>query len=139
MKNKKLWVLSVLTGCILTVRAGDLSAQNVLEEQQVARIVAIQNLNATPAQVKGEIVNRTPHMIRDVDLVIQYHWRWKNEFKPGKDAPGRVEIVKISTEIKPGQSVPFSFSPKPPLPDRQDGWFEPEVTVGGFTTVIPQG
>ena len=50
----------------------------------------------------GEIVNRTPHLIRDVELLVQYHWRWKNEFKPGKVAPGRTDVVNL----------PFSrFSP----------------------------
>lgn len=138
MNIKSLLVLSILTGGIVSSWATAAPAQIVLEEEKAAQIVAIRNLNATPSLVSGEIANRTPHLIRDIELVIQFHWHWKNEFKPGKEAPGRTGIVKIATEIKPGESIPFRYIPDPPLPDRKDGWFEPEVKVGGFTTVVPQ-
>ena len=42
-------------------------------------------------------------------------------------------------EIAPGGSLPFKFTPTPPLPKRTDGRFEaPSVSIAGFTQVIPQ-
>jgi hypothetical protein len=87
--------------------------------------------------ISGELVNHTPHIVRDVELLIQFHWLWKNEFKPGKDSPGRTDILKIDKELKPGEAAAFRYVPNPPLPKRDGGGFEPEVTIGGFTVVVP--
>ena len=94
-------------------------------------------MTATPSLVSGEIVNRTPHLARDIELVFQFQWLWKNEFKPGRESRGRTAILKIAKELRPGESVGFRYTPDPPLLNRGDGWFEPEVTIGAFTVVIP--
>jgi hypothetical protein len=137
MKAKKLFVLGILTGLVLSSLSIDSRADIVLEQQEAAKILSLRNLTATPSLVSGEIVNQTPHTVRDIELLIQFHWLWKNEFKPGPESPGRTDILKIAKELKPGESTAFRYIPNPPLPDRNDGWFEPEVTIGGFTVVTP--
>ena len=115
------------------------NAQTVLAKDEASKAVTIRNLSATPSKVTGEIVNMSPHLIRDIELLVQYHWLWNNEFKPGQESPGRAVFVKLDKEIAPGKSVPFEYTPPSPLPARNDGQFKPEVSIAGFTTVVPQG
>jgi hypothetical protein len=112
-------------------------AQQVLTPGEAAQAVAIKNLQSTPTEVTGVIVNNTQNGIRDVEILIAYHWLWANEFKPGLDSPGRIATVRIGKELSPGESTEFRYVPNPPLPNRQDGRFDPEVVVAGFTRVIP--
>jgi hypothetical protein len=113
-------------------------AQTVLTASEAAKVLRFQNLNVTPERISGTIINESPHMVRDVQLLIQYHWLWENERNPGQNPPGRAVTVNLDKELKPGDSVPFSYTPSPPLPQRRDGQFMPEVDVAGFTVVVPQ-
>jgi hypothetical protein len=113
------------------------NAQRVLSPQEAAQAVQIRDLQATAAEVTGTVVNNTPHIIRQIEILTEYHWLWANEFKPGPESPGRVASVKLDTELRPRESLPFRYAPEPSLPNRQDGRFVPEVTVAGFTTVVP--
>ena len=135
MKARTLFLLGALAGLLLSW--SESRAQILLEQKDAAKSVTIRGLRATPTLVSGEIVNQTPHIARDTELLIQFHWLWKNEFKPGEDLPGRTDILKIDKELKPGEAVSFRYIPDPPLAKRDDGWFEPEVTIGGFTVVVP--
>ena len=111
-------------------------AQTLLSAQEAAKSVAIEDLNANASGVSGVIVNKSPHIIRNVDVVVQYHWLWNNEFKPGDDSPGQTVVLRIDNELQPGQSAPFRHSQRAGG-DRKDGRFAPEVTIGGFTVVVP--
>jgi hypothetical protein len=81
------------------------------------------------------VLNNSKQVLRDLEIEILYSWQWKNEFRPGKDDPGRAVDIKIDKEIPPGQSVPFNYKPSPPLPVRKDGSFDVKVKVVGFTRV----
>lgn len=136
--TRKQWVVaSCLFFASLQTKLGD--AQTVLEPAQAAQSVAIGNVQVNANNVSGEIVNRSPHIVRNVELMFQYHWLWKNEMKPGDDSPGRSVLITLDRELKPGESASFSFRPDPPLPSRNDGHFMPEVSLAGFAVVIPQG
>ena len=137
MKIRKLPIIAMLTGLMVSFWGDDIHGQIVLNEQEAEKIVAVRNLTAKPSLITGEIVNRTPHVVRDINMLIQFHWLWKNEFKPGTDSPGRLDVLVIPQELKPAESIAFRYTPDPPLPDRKDGWFEPEVTIGGFSVVVP--
>ena len=129
-------LLSAMT--LLFMGLGSAQAQTALTEAEASKVVKIQNLNATPARISGVIANASAHTVKDVQLLIQYHWLWNNEWNPGQNPPGRAVTVNLDKELKPGETMPFSYKPMPPLPERKDGRFIPEVDVGGFTTVIPQ-
>ena len=90
-------------------------------------------------KVSGVIVNNSPHTIRDVRLLIQYHWLWRNERSPGTDSPGRTVVVQLREELNPGKPHPFLYTPEFALPTREDGFFMPEVDIAGFTTVVQPG
>ena len=121
---------------IFTFAARMAHGQTVLAPQEAARIIRIQDLKATPSLISGVIVNNSPHIVRDIELLIEYHWLWANEFKPGVESPGRVVTFKLDKELKPGQSTDFRYTPDAPLSARNDGQYDPEVTVASFTTVI---
>jgi len=129
--------LAALITAMLLAATGIAVPQNVLSPGEAARMVAIKDLKATPSSVSGVVVNNTPHIIRDIEVAIEYHWMWANEFKPGPVDPGRAVVIKLNKELKPGESAAFRYVPDPPLESRKDGRFEPEVVVVGYTTVIP--
>jgi hypothetical protein len=116
-------------------RAG---AETVLSSQEASRVLSFEKLDVNPSKISGVIANKTPHTIKDVQLMIQYHWLWKDERNPGKDSPGRTVIIPLNEQIEPGESHRFSYTPPFSLPSRNDGYFMPEVDVAAFTTVVQQ-
>jgi hypothetical protein len=112
--------------------------QTVLSGSEAAKVLRLEDLNVTSSKISGTLINASPHTVRDIKVLIQYHWLWENERNPGKDSPGRTVDVDLQKELKPGDRVNFSYTPVPSLPQRSDGRFMPEVDVAGFTVVIPQ-
>ncbi|HEY7323066.1 MAG TPA: hypothetical protein VIE89_36365 [Candidatus Binatia bacterium] len=115
-------------------------SQTVLSQDQAQRTLTIEKVAAQPdGSVSGEIRNNSKNTVRDVQLFIRHTFLWKNEFHPGKESPSVASYPTISGEIKPGGSLPFKFTPSPPLPKRTDGRFErPSVSIAGFTEIVPQ-
>jgi hypothetical protein len=136
MNRAKLARGAVIAALVFLLCVDSATAQRLLGPEE-AKSVAIKDLKADASEVSGVIVNNTPHTIREIEVLIQYHWLWANEFKPGLDSPGRVASLKLDKDLLPGESTTFRYVPNPPLPNRQDGRFDPEVVVAGFTIVIP--
>jgi hypothetical protein len=115
-------------------------SQTVFSQQQADSVLRLENVAAQPdGSVSGEIRNNSKNTVRDVQLFVRSTFLWKNEFHPGKESPSVASYPTISGEIAPGKSLPFKFTPTPPLPKRTDGRFErPSVSIAGFTQVIPQ-
>ena len=102
------------------------------------RVASLRNVTSTPeGEVSGEIVNKSNHAVRDVQLQILYSWRWKNETRPGKDDPGTVNYHSLNQEIPAGKTTRFNYKPAPPLPSRTDGQFDVTVKIIGFAEIIP--
>ena len=115
------------------------SAETVLSSQDASKALSFEKLDVNPSKISGVIANKTPHTIKDVQLMIQYHWLWKDERNPGHDSPGRTVIIPLNgQQLEPGESQPFSYTPQFSLPSRDDGYFIPEVDVAAFTTVVQQ-
>ena len=110
-------------------------AATLLTADQVTQVVSLQNVRDKDGEVAGEVVNNSKQTLRDVQLQILYSWRWKNEFRPGTDDPGRAVYYMIDKEIPPGQSARFVYKPSPPFSSRGDGYFEITVSVVGFAQV----
>jgi hypothetical protein len=132
--------LSLLIGVVLGFGPKPSWSQTVLSQQQAGSVLAIENVAAQPdGTVTGEIRNNSKNTVRDVQLFIRNTFLWKDEFHPDKQSPSEAFYPTISGEIAPGKSLPFKFTPTPPLPKRKDGRFErPSVSIAGFTQVIPQ-
>jgi hypothetical protein len=135
MRRRRRWMIA-LVALAVSLNTAPVRAQTVLTSEEAAKSVAIENLNVSASAVSGVVANRSPHTIRDVEVRVQYHWLWQNEFKPGTDSPGQTAIVRLENELKPGQSMPFRHA-LTPIADRKDGRFAPEVNVAAFTVVIP--
>ena len=106
----------------------------------MGRVASLRNILSTEGgEVSGEVVNNTKQTLRDVRLQILYSWRWKNEYQPGKDDPGRATYYVLNQEIPPGQTLRFNYKPSPPLAAREDGQFDISVKVAGFAQVFPGG
>jgi hypothetical protein len=141
---KKTWALVMffwlLIGVVLGFGPNASWSQTVLSQQQAGSVLAIEKVAAQPdGTVTGEIRNNSKNTVRDVQLFIRNTFLWKDEFHPGKESPSAAFYPTISGEIAPGKSLPFNFTPNPPLPKRKDGRFEaPSVSVAGFTQIIPQ-
>jgi hypothetical protein len=130
---------SLLLGLILAPWAKPLFAQNVASQQQAASVLAIENLAVLDGTLSGAIRNKSPNTVRDVQLFVRYTWLWANEFRPGKDNPSEAFYQTVPGDIAPGGSMPFKFTPSPPLPRRSGGRFaQPTVSVAGFTQVMSQ-
>jgi hypothetical protein len=114
-------------------------SQNVASQEQAGSVVAVDKVAVQDETVTGEIRNMSKNTVRDVQLFIRYTWLWANEFRPGKDNPSEAFYQTVSGDIAPGGSMPFKFTPSPPLTKRSGGKFAPPtVSVAGFTQVIPQ-
>jgi hypothetical protein len=117
-------------------RAAD--AQAVRDRGEIGRILTIEKLTVAEGTVSGEVFNRSPNAVRDVQLFIRHTWLWDNETKPGKDDPGTSVYHVLPGEIPSGGRLPFSYKPSPPLSRMAGGRFETTVAIAGYTEIIPQ-
>jgi hypothetical protein len=132
-------LVSLLLGGILALWPKPSFSQSVASQEQAGSVLAIDKVMVQDGTVAGEIRNKSPNTVRDVQLFIRYTWLWANEFHPGKDNPSEAFYQTVSGDIAPGGSLPFKFTPSSPLPKRSGGKFaQPTVSVAGFTQVIPQ-
>lgn len=111
-------------------------AAAVVTAEKAAEVVVARNVTVKDGEVTGELVNKSSHPVRDVQLLIRHTWHWKNEFRPGKDELGMAVYYTEEKEISPGGSVPFNYKPASSLPSRPDGSFETTVSVAGFAEVF---
>ena len=130
-------LVSLLLGGILALWPKPSFSQSVASQEQAGSVLAIDKVMVQDGTVAGEIRNKSPNTVRDVQLFIRYTWLWANEFHPGKDNPSEAFYQTVSGDIAPGGSLPFKFTPSSPLPKRSGGKFaQPTVSVAGFTQVI---
>lgn len=114
------------------------TAASLSSSEAAGRVVSLRNVMSTEAgEVSGEVVNNSKQTLRDVRLQILYSWRWKNEYQPGKDDPGKAIYHVLEQEIPPGQTVRFNYEPSPPFASREDGQFDIGVKIVGFAQVFP--
>ncbi len=85
--------------------------------------------------VTGILVNRSGDILRDVRLLVRYNWHWRNELEPGDDSPARSSYFTIAKDVPALGTVPFRYTPSPPLPIRADGHFSPSIEVARYTQV----
>lgn len=112
--------------------------QTLRSHEEATRVVTVGEYKVLDGEVSGEVWNRSPHLLRDVQLLIRYTWLWDDERHPGKTDPGTSTYYTLPKEIAPGARLPFTFSPIPPLSKVDAGRFQTTVSIAGYTQVIPQ-
>lgn len=128
-------VVTIIAALTLTILPTAAKAATLIGPDQAAQVVTVRNVMEKAGEVSGEVVNNSKQTLRDIQLQILYSWRWKNEFHPGTDDPGRAVYTTVNKEIPPGQSTRFDYRPSPPLPARNDGYFDISVKIVGFEQI----
>ena len=126
----------VLIGLSVSLIAVSAHGQTVLDATEAARTVEVRNVNVSENVITGEVVNRSPHLLQNVELLLQFHWLWKNEMRPQENSLGKSLFLTLDRNIRPGESAAFTFKPDPPLPARPDGQYMAEVSLAGFAVVV---
>jgi hypothetical protein len=113
------------------------SAGEALSREMATQKVEVRNIQLQGNVISGEVVNKSQNPMRNLELLIQYHWLWNNEFKPGATSPGKSLYVVLDKELRPGEPARFSAPLDPLAAPRHDGYYMTEVTLAGFTEIIP--
>lgn len=138
LRNSGYWACGGVLALILASLPNIANSQQVRDRNEVSRLVALEKVSVSDGTVAGEVVNRAPHAVRDVQLFIRYTWLWDSEFKPGKDDPGRSTYHTLVQEIPSGGRSSFTYKPSPSLPKAEGGRFITTVEIAGLTEIIPQ-
>jgi hypothetical protein len=132
MKNRSLFLSMLALLSWLSIA----SADKALTPDQAAQKVEIRNVQVKGNIITAEVINKSPHPLSNLELLIQYHWLWNNEFKPGDPSPGKAVFVPLDKELRPGESTTFTAPLDPPPASRADGYYLTEVTLAAFTEII---
>jgi hypothetical protein len=112
-------------------------AQNIATIETADQKVEIRNLEIKENAIHGEVVNRSGHPLRNIELLVQHHWLWENEFKPGENPPGKSGFFTVEKELRPGETASFTVPLDAPPASGVAGSYVTEVTLSGFTEVLP--
>ncbi len=129
-------LLGAMIGASICIAAAALQAAEVHISDQPPQSVAVRNVKVQDGSVSGEVVNSSPNVVRDVQLLIRYTWLWKNEMKPGEDNRSDAVFYNVEGEVPPGGSKPFAYRPSSSMTQDQ-GRYEVSVTIADFTQLIP--
>jgi len=128
----------IIASFFILLPSASASAQTVISAKQSGENIEIRNLTFNDNVVSGEIVNHSRREVRNVELLIQHVWHWKNEFQPGSDQLGTASYNTVATMIPPGAAVPFTYrQPGALTAARTDGQYKTMVSVAGFTEIVP--
>src|SRR5439155_500144 len=92
------------------------SPERVVPSERVAESVALRDVRVEGDVVSGVLTNRSDKVLRDVQLLIQYDWLWKNEFRPGEDNPGRAVYHTVPRRAAVRLPLPFMDAAGVPPP-----------------------
>src|SRR5688572_22500784 len=104
MRQRKFFLSALLTVAFLVLPIM-VFAQKVVDEKQAVDKVAIRGVSVKDHVISGEVMNRSLNVIRNVEMLFQYHWLWKNETHPGENPPGRAVYITLDKELRPGESM----------------------------------
>jgi hypothetical protein len=137
-RERRTIVTALFVGMVVLTTPHTAMSQRVASREEIASILSVEKIAVANGFVSGEVHNRGPHSVREVQLLIRYTWLWDDERNPGKIDPGTSTYHTLTTEIRAGGNLPFTFTPSPPLPKVLGGRYEITVTIAGFAQVIPQ-
>lgn len=126
----------VLAGFVASAVAGT-AADNVEinGSSHDLKNVVLEDTVGLDGSVTGIITNRSDSTVQDIQVLIRHAWRWKNEYHPGDNDPGRAEYVRLEKPLLPGEKVTFQYQPVPALPERSDGRFETTADIVAFDQI----
>src|SRR5215510_12038530 len=90
------FVWALVLGAALSARGDALDARSADAQ------IELRDVSANGGSVSGAIENHGSLPVKDVTLLVQHHYRWPNEYKPGAANPGSAEKFIVSDTIPPG-------------------------------------
>lgn len=106
-----------------------------MEPEPAEEVLAVRGLERDGNAIRGMAVNQSGEELRDVAILIQYYWLWRDEFdpEPSRD-PSFAVYHQLEQPIAPGEHVTFSYRPpaQKAARDREDGTFDILVSAGSF-------
>ncbi len=123
-------LLSVCAGAPVTAVERE---PRLVDESTIERTANLSTLRVYDGGIDAVLENRSTHVLDNVVIVVRYDWLWKDDLNPGEHNPGWVEYVTVDQRLLPGERIPFVYTPRAPLPQRDDGWFAPSAEVVGAT------
>jgi hypothetical protein len=130
--------LGALTMGMVAVPAHARTTEDVISAHKASQAVMVTDLQVRDGVISGKVVNKSSSTLRDVKLMVDHAWLWKNEWHPGANSPSRTDFYTLPQAIPPHGTVAFRDHINPPLPQRTDGRFETIVKVMDFTEVGTQ-
>lgn len=128
---------AMLIGVLVTILPAQAARSQALKSKaEIERVAVVDKLAVRAGVVSGEVLNKSPNLLRDVQLFVRYTWLWEDEKKPGKADPSTSTFYVLPKEIPAGGRLSFTFSPSPPLPKVAGGQFETTVAIAAFAEVI---
>jgi hypothetical protein len=115
---------------------GESPAGSIVSGEAAASKLELRGVEVgSDGSITGTVVNSSGVLIKDVELLVNHAWSWSDERHPGEDNPGRASFIRVPGEIATNGSLPFSYTPDPPLMNRGDGGFLTTAAVHSFTEV----
>ena len=134
-RTMRLWCLAA-TMALGYPAFGESPAGNIVSGQTAASKLELRGVEVgSDGSITGTVVNSSGVLIKDVELLVSHAWSWSDERHPGEDSPGRASYIHVPGEIAANGSLPFSYTPDPPLMNRSDGRFLTTAAVRSFTEV----
>lgn len=132
--------LVVGASCALALGAPAVDARPLSEPELVAPEVVDGAVLVRSVRVEGDtatvrLENKTRKEVRDIRLLVEHTFQWRDEFRPGAESPGYSETFQIPEAIPPGQTATVVLRSGESRPSREDGSFQTNVRVLGFTQV----
>jgi len=113
------------------------SQPTILEPDQGAKLVTVEEVALEGNHVSGVIINRGADPIRNVRLLIDHVYSWPNEYRPGAQSPSEAEDYVVEGEIPAGGQKAFSATIRRPSPPESGGKFVTKAYVVSFTEIMP--
>jgi len=123
-------VLSVLLGLLLSLSTVATAAKMKTIETVRLTTAEVEAVELRDDSIVGKVVNKSPHPIRDVELLIRHIWLWDDEYDPNRDVYSTSTYLPVAGQIGPGESKEFVYVPS--LPEIPGGHFETKIIVGEF-------
>jgi hypothetical protein len=126
----------VLPVMFLAVAAAQ--AQIATTSEAPEKILIIHDVRLSEDRLFGEITNNSAHEAREISLMVQNIWRWKDGYNPKIEAAVNAVLFKLAKDLEPGETATFSHVISLPKNRVDDGQLITDVSVAGFKLVQPE-
>ena len=130
-----LLAMVVLSGLVVLCSAFTALGQVVTVSEQAEKTLTIKNVTLAESRLLGEITNHSENRVKDISLMVQNSWRWKDGCIPEIEAPLKAVLLQLQKDLLPGETATFSYVISLPRSIDEKGHLVTDVSVAGFKVV----